>query len=312
MKRVITLLLSLASLYASEPILPIPLNIEYDAQKASLGRELFFDPRLSKDGSVACVNCHALPGSGVDPNPVSFGVGGAKGIFNSPTVLNAVFNFSQFWDGRAPDLETQAKGPIANGIEMALPLREAVAVLKDDDRYRERFATLYPDGITAENLVNAIAEFERTLITPNAPFDRYLRGEPNVLSPEALRGYELFKKRGCISCHNGINIGGNLYQKSGVFSEGKLEMHPEHFGRYNVTGREKDKYYFKVPTLRNVSLTAPYFHDGSVFDLETAVRTMMEYQLGIIPDPDEIRAIVAFLKTLEGDTPPFLIQEQSR
>jgi cytochrome c peroxidase len=290
----------------AEPITPIPQTIEYDKAKAKLGHKLFFEPRLSKDGTIACVNCHILPGSGADPNPVSFGVGGAKGIFNSPTVLNAVFNLSQFWDGRARDLKEQAKGPISNPIEMALPMEAAIETLKADEAYVKAFAKIYADGITPDNVVDAIAEFERALITPNARFDRYLRKEEGVLNEQELRGWELFQKRGCISCHNGINVGGNLYQKSGIFAQGKMEIHDEHFGRFFVTKKEKDKYYFKVPTLRNISLTAPYFHDGSTYSLKEAVEKMMEFQLGIIPDPEEVDDITAFLMTLEGETPAIL------
>lgn len=300
----LSLLLFLTFLHA-EPIKPIPLNPEYDKAKAQLGKQLFFDTILSKDYTIACVNCHFLPGSGADVSAVSIGVNGSKGDVNSPTVLNAVYNFSQFWDGRAKDLQDQAKGPIPNKIEMALPLSEAVERLKENKTYKANFKALYKDGVTVDNLTDAIAEFEKALTTPNSRFDQYLRGDTTALNDLELKGYTLFKEKGCVSCHNGVNIGGNLYQKSGIFSK-ELEIHPEHLGRFSVTKKEKDKYYFKVPTLRNIAKTAPYFHDGTTTTLKDAVEKMMQFQLGIIPVDSDVNALVAFLRTLDGDTPAIM------
>ncbi len=288
----------------SAAIEPIPQKIDYDKSKAALGKKLFYEARLSKDGTVACVNCHQLPGSGADVVAFSFGVNGAVGTINSPTVLNSGFNFVQFWNGRAEDLKAQAYGPISNPIEMANSMEAVVRMLKDDETYAQTFKSLYKEGVTPENIVDAIAEFERALITPNAPFDRYLRGEKGALDAQELKGYELFQSFGCITCHNGVNIGGNMYQKVGVFLP--YEDKTRNLGRYDVTKNEKDKYYFKVPSLRNIALTAPYMHDAKAVTLEDAVFEMFEHQVGDAYTQVEMDAIVAFLKTLTGEEPAVL------
>ena len=218
---------------------------------------------------------------------------------NAPTVLNAVFNFRQFWDGRAPDLKAQVKDPIRNPKEMGQDLDELVLKLKKHTAYRLAFEKVYTDGITKENIADAIAEYEKTLITPNGPFDRYLKGDKNAIGQEAKRGYALFKEKGCILCHNGVNVGGNLYNKFGVYKD----ANSTDLGRYNITGREEDRYIFKVPSLRNVARTAPYMHDGRFAKLRDAVSFMTQYQLGRYMEPEEIDAIVAFLKTLNGTLP---------
>ncbi|MCX8017761.1 MAG: c-type cytochrome, partial [Rhodocyclaceae bacterium] len=259
-------------------------------------------PRLSRDNSLACSGCHDLERGGVDHRPVSIGVGGAVGGINAPTVFNSAYNFVQFWDGRAATLEEQAAGPVHNPLEMDSNWPEVIAKLSADASYREAFAALYRDGITPANIVDAIATFERTLVTPDARFDRYLRGEQNVLTPLELEGWRRFRDLGCTSCHQGMLLGGNMFQKFGVLRDyfGNRPTTSADLGRYNVTGREEDRHVFKVPSLRNVALTAPYFHDASAADLAQAVATMGRHQLGRELSPRDIEAIVAFLHTLTG------------
>lgn len=286
-------------LFAEENLItPIPNEMHVDQSKALLGKKLFFDTRLSVDNSVACVSCHILEDGGDDNLPVSFGFKGQTGTRNAPTVFNAVFNFRQFWDGRAQNLQEQALGPIENPVEMAHRFENLIPQLKKTE-YKKLFDAIYPDGITRTNIANAIAEYEKTLITPNAPFDRYLKGDENAISQQAKEGYRLFKSKGCILCHQGINIGGNMYNKFGVFVEGNVTD----FGRFEVTHKERDRHFFKVPSLRNIEMTAPYFHDGHEPDLRQAVLTMSEYQLGRKMTKSEVDAIMAFLHTLNGELP---------
>lgn len=282
----------------AEPIEPIPLKAVYDKKIAALGKQLFFDPLLSKDGTISCATCHHLDNGGDDNLKFSFGINGQEGSINSPTVYNAVFNFRQFWDGRADDLQEQALGPIENPVEMGNSFENLIKTL-NASKYKKEFDRLYPEGITKETITHAIAEFEKALITPNAPFDRYLRGDKNAISANQKEGYELFKTKGCISCHHGQNVGGNLYNKFGVIENAKSAD----FGRYNVTKKERDKYFFKVPSLRNVAKTAPYFHDGRTSSLSEAVKIMARYQLGRPVTEKEVMKIVAFLSALNGELP---------
>lgn len=299
MKKNIILLLSLCSLVSGvELILPIPQSIDVDSAKASLGKDLFFDTRLSKNNTISCATCHQLENGGDDNMPVSIGINGYKGTINAPTVYNAVFNFRQFWDGRAKDLEEQATAPIENPVEMGHDMAALVNSLESSE-YKQKFANIYADGITPKNIANAIAEYEKTLITPNAPFDLFLKGYENALTLEQKEGYELFKTKGCIACHHGVNIGGNSYNKFGIFQESNVSD----FGRFNVTHKERDKYYFKVPSLRNVEYTAPYFHDGRTADLKEAVLIMAQYQLGRKITDEEANKITAFLRSLSGEIP---------
>ena len=286
-------------LHAETLIEPIPESINANWEKVKLGKKLFFDPLLSKDGTVSCATCHDLQNGGDDGLQFSFGIKGQKGSINSPTVYNAVFNFRQFWNGRARDLKEQVKGPIENPVEMGHSLQGAADSLKKDPAYQELFKKIYKDGITQENVTDAIAEFEKILITPNAPFDRYLRGEKDAISQKAKKGYQVFVSKGCILCHHGVNVGGSLFNKFGIFHRTKSDD----LGRYTVTGREEDKYVFKVPSLRNIDQTAPYMHDGSIKILRDAVLLMSQYQLGREITPQEIDAIVAFLKTLSAPVP---------
>lgn len=283
---------------ATEPIDPIPEAVEVDAKKAALGKKLFFDTLLSKDNTISCASCHILQDGGDDNQRVSFGIKGQQGPINAPTVYNSVFNFRQFWDGRAADLQEQAMGPVENPVEMGNSFANLINTLEKTP-YKQQFEALYKDGITKNNIADAIAEYEKTLITPNAPFDKYLKGDAYALTQEQKEGYELFKSKGCISCHHGRNIGGNMYNKFGVFQD----ANSSHLGRYNVTHKKRDKYYFKVPSLRNVAKTAPYFHDGRTSNLRTAVYFMAKYQLGRKITPQEVDKIVAFLQSLNGELP---------
>jgi len=280
--------------------------MKVNVKKAKLGKKLFFDPILSKDGTISCATCHDLQNGGDDGLKFSFGINGQKGNINSPTVYNSVFNFRQFWDGRAKDLKEQAKGPIENPVEMGHTMHGAVEVLRQSEKYVEIFHELYKEGISENTIVDAIAEFEKTLITVDAPFDKYLNGDQNAINEKAKKGYVLFKSKGCILCHNGVNVGGNLYNKFGIYEDSKSE----NLGRYNITKREEDKYVFKVPSLRNISLTAPYMHDGSVSTLNKAVELMTEYQLGRYMETGDTDAIVAFLKSLTGELPEIVRTKQ--
>jgi len=304
MLKIIIIFVSISLSLLAEAILPIPLKIDYNKGKADLGKKLFFDAGLSGDGTVSCASCHHLPGSGADITPFSFGINGMEGNIHSPTVLNASFNFAQFWDGRAKNLKEQAKQPIINPVEMGSSLSAVVSYVKTKPTYTTAFKANYQEGITEDNVVDAIAEFEKALYTPNAPFDRYLRGEKNALSKKEKEGYALFLDYGCISCHNGVNIGGNMYQQFGALSIYKSKK--GNLGRFNVTKNEADKYFFKVPSLRNIALSPPYLHDGGAKTLKDAISKMMEHQIGILPEAGDINKIEAFLKTLTGETPAIL------
>lgn len=285
-----------------EPIAPLPDNTDLDPRKVALGERLFHDARLSADDTLSCASCHALDKGGADRTAHSAGIGGALGKINAPTVFNSGFNFRQFWDGRAASLEEQAAGPVHNPIEMGSSWPQVLAKLKRDRSYPAEFAELYPGGLQSHNIQDAIAAFERSLVTPSR-FDRFLRGEQGALDAVEQAGYLLFKNYGCTACHQGVNVGGNMYQSLGIFGNffaDRGKDAPEDQGRYNVTRREEDRHSFKVPSLRNVALTAPYFHDGSVARLEEAIRFMGRYQLGRELDEDEVGRIAAFLKSLNG------------
>lgn len=285
-----------------EPILPLAPPVVAVPGRARLGEALFSDTRLSGDGTVSCASCHDLELGGMDRRDVSLGVGGARGSINAPTVFNSGLNFVQFWDGRAATLEEQAAGPIHNPVEMASGWPEVVARLEKDADYARQFGELYPDGLTPANIANAIAEFERTLVTTGARFDRYLLGDGQALSSQELEGYRRFKDYGCASCHQGVNVGGNMFQRFGVMGDyfARRQVSKPDLGRYNVTGQEEDRHVFKVPSLRNVALTAPYFHDASAATLDEAVSVMARFQLGRELSADDIDAITAFLRSLTG------------
>lgn len=295
MFKIICLILITTFLVAKEPITPIPLDIPVNTPKANLGKELFFDTILSKDNTLSCHSCHLLNQGGDDNSQFSVGIDGKVGNINAPTILNSTFNFVQFWNGRAKNLQEQAMGPITNPIEMGHSFEELIKKLEKTP-YKQKFDSIYKDGITPFNLTNAIAEYEKTLITPNAPFDKYLNGDENAISNETKQGYELFKTQGCIACHHGVNVGGNLYAKFGVISQ----LQSDSKGRYEVSKNELDEYYFKVPTLRNIELTAPYLHDGRIDNLEDTVKFMAHYQLGKSLTQEDVEKIVLFLKSLTG------------
>ena len=291
---------------ANEPVRPIDQVLEYDAAKAALGFALFHDTRLSVDNTVSCASCHALETAGVDNHQYSHGVDDQLGGVNAPTVFNAVYNFVQFWDGRAKTLADQAAGPPLNPVEMASEsFDQIINKLKADKKFVKEFTAVYPDGLTAENLTDAIEQFERTLVTPNSAFDKWLRGDDAALAADELEGYELFKKYDCATCHVGPNLGGQSYELMGLrrhyFAERGLELTHEDNGRYKETQLERDRHRFKVPGLRNVEHTWPYYHDGTRETLEEAVSDMGLYQSGVELSAQETDKITAFLKTLTGE-----------
>jgi cytochrome c peroxidase len=286
----------------AEPIKPIPEKIEYNRLKARLGKKLFMDSSLSKDGKISCLSCHNFY-SGADANPKSFGVDGAEGNMNSPTVFNAVFNFKQMWNGRARTLKEQVFLPLHNPKEMAIDEKKVLKYLNSSREYRELFKKIYNSPPSLESLADAIAEFEKALITPDSPFDKYLKKEHN-LTPKEMKGYMLFKKLGCIICHNGVNVGGNSYQKFGLVKDSKRTDGV--MDLYSITLNPFDRNIFKVPSLRNIEKTAPYFHDGHVKSLKMAIKLMAEYNFGFKLSKDDVDNIEAFLKTLTGKTPKIL------
>jgi len=289
-----------------EPLRPLPAPPQLNEEKVALGRLLFHDKRLSRDNSLGCVGCHDLARGGVDGLPRSIGVGGAVGGINAPSVLSAAYNFRQFWDGRAGTLEEQAGGPVTNPIEMASTWPEVLAKLGADPYLRKTFERLYAEGLSPASVVSAIADFERSLPRPSR-FDRWLAGDDSAISGEELAGYRVFKRHGCVACHQGVNVGGNLYQRFGIMENyfaGKKDDNPADLGRFNVTKREEDRHLFKVPSLRNVALTAPYFHDASAATLEEAVTVMGRYQLGLDLPRQDVTLIVAFLHSLSSEATP--------
>ena len=297
--------LAFAAAAHGEPIKPIPEDNGTDGDKAALGRMLFHDTRLSKDDTVSCASCHELSSGGDDGRRVSVGIDDSPGLVNSPTVFNAGSNFKQFWDGRAETLSDQIDGPVQSAIEMGSLWPEVVAKLFQDEQYPGLFADIYPDGINRTNIKDALAEFIKSLTTPNSRFDRWLKGESDAITPLEKRGYTLFKFYGCVSCHQGANVGGNMFQVFGVINEffkRRGNITEADMGRYNITGNEADMHAFKVPSLRMAAHTAPYLHDGSAATLRDAVDAMFEFQLGReAPDQDK-DAIVAFIETLAGES----------
>jgi cytochrome c peroxidase len=276
-------------------------------EKTELGRMLWFDPRLSASGILSCNSCHNLAAGGSDNIETSIGHGWQKGPRNSPTVLNSVFNVAQFWDGRAEDLRTQAKGPIQAAVEMAATPEHVINVLKSIPEYQNRFRTAFPgesDPVTFDNVAKAIEGFEATLITPAARFDQFLEGNATILNEQEKRGLKLFMETGCSGCHSGVNLGGQDYFPFGVVERpGSDILPPEDKGRFAVTKTASDEYVFRAVPLRNVELTVPYFHSGKVWNLEQAVAIMGVAQLGKELTPQETSDIAAFLRTLTGQQP---------
>ena len=295
-----------AGALAQEPIQPIAPVKEINLAQVELGKKLFFDPRLSKSGFISCNSCHNLSMGGTDNLKTSIGHNWQQGPINSPTVLNSSMNLAQFWDGRAADLKEQAGGPIANPGEMAFTHTLAVDVLTSIPEYVTEFKQVFgTDKIDIDQVTVAIAEFEKTLVTPNSRFDQWLLGDKDALTADEMVGYKLFKDSGCVACHNGPAVGGNSFQKMGVVKPYKTTNPAE--GMSGVTGKDEDRFKFKVPTLRNVELTYPYFHDGEAETLTESVDVMGRLQLGKKFSDKENAQIVAFLKTLTGDQPSFLL-----
>ena len=299
LKKLFVLLMLALVLFSNEPIVPIQIDKTLNKEKVKLGEKLFFDVRLSKDSTISCGSCHVIELGGVDNLEKSFGVNGATGVINTSTVLNSRYNFVQFWDGRARTLEEQIEGPVHNPVEMASNWKETLHKLNQDQYYIDSFKAIYSDSIKVEYIKDAIAEYERSLITPSR-FDRYLLGKKDAITEAEKRGYNLFKDYGCSSCHQGKNIGGNMYEKMGVFQPYFQDKNitDADKGRYNLTKNEVHLHEFKVPTLRNIALTYPYLHDGSVKTLEEMVRLMAKYQIGQEISDNEVTDIVYFLKSL--------------
>ena len=275
--------------------------------KVQLGRTLFHDLRFSRAQDVSCNSCHTLEKFGVDGQPMSTGFKGQKGGRNSPTVLNAAGHFVQFWDGRSPDVEDQAKGPVLNPVEMAMKSdKDVVVMLKSIPGYGPLFTAAFPgdkDPVSWDNFAKAVGAFERKLSTP-AKFDAYLKGDEKALSDDEKKGLVAFIDTGCTACHMGALLGGSMYQKAGLVKPWPTDKDA---GRFGVTKNEAEKFFFKVPSLRNVEKTAPYFHDGSVASLEEATKMMGRHQLGKELTDAETATIVTFLKTLTGELPKDLI-----
>ncbi|MCW8944956.1 MAG: c-type cytochrome [Sedimenticola sp.] len=288
---------------ANQPILPILPYISANQTKVQLGEKLFHEPMLSENGRVSCSSCHNLKTAGHDGLPTSIDIRGGMDELNTPTLFNASLNYSLSWTGHIKTLEEQIETVMHNPKHMGSSWERAMGRMRADKTYQGLFQSIYPDGVTDEAVIDALSEYERTLITPDSPFDRYLKGELNAINKQAKAGYELFKSYGCISCHQGQNVGGQLFAKFGLFRSffnEKDKLTNADLGRYRVTGKAVDRHVFRVPSLRNVARTAPYFHDGSITTLPDAVRYMGDLQLGRrIPDED-VGLIVSFLESLTG------------
>jgi cytochrome c peroxidase len=290
----------------AEPIAPVPAVAPLDSAKVRLGERLFRDARLSRDNKLACVSCHRLDRSGDDNQAQSIGADGRPLDFNTPTVFNAALSFRLDWRGNFRTLEEQAEAVLLDTRLMATSWAALIAKLRADRTYRDAFDAAYGQPPARPLVLDALATFERSLVTPRAPFDRYLRGESDAIGPADKRGYELFKSHGCVACHQGVNVGGNLFQHFGVFDDPVVAGPPTlaDLGRFALTGKAEDRSVFRVPSLRNVARTAPYFHDGRVATLEQAVEEMARTQLGRRIAPQDVDLIVRFLHTLTGEYRP--------
>ena len=291
----------------NEPLQPLEKPTGLDPARVALGRQIFEDKKLSQNNSVSCATCHDLERGGTKNVALSMpGVSGKTLPIRIPSIIGSGLNFAQFWNGRAKTLEDQIEGPTHDPDEMASSWPEIVQKLKASPEYTKAFQRIYHSAPTPDAIRNAIATFERSIVYIDSPFDQYLRGDGSAISSEAKQGYQLFKNLGCASCHQGQNVGGNMFQKFGIVDDyfaKRGHISEDDFGRYNVTHDENDRYYFKVPSLRNVALIGPYFHDGSAQTLENGVDTMAVYQLGHTLSSDERGKIVAFLQTLTGKPP---------
>jgi cytochrome c peroxidase len=335
-KTVVILLLSLITPFfpdqrglAQEALpdgVPVPGNNPMTPGKIELGKKLFFDPRLSLSGNISCNSCHNVMAGGDDSRPLSLGFRAQLGGRNAPTVWNAAFQSVQFWDARATTLEEQAKGPMINSVEMAMPNHQQIIATRLAkipgyvEEFKKVFGTKDGDPLTIDHVAKAIATYERTLVTRKSPFDRYIKGDAKAMSDLAIRGYETFRKVGCVSCHSGVNFSGPqlplgtpFLQKFPLFADTSIEQKYgflKDLGRAEVTKNESDKHLYRVPTLRNIAQTAPYFHNGKVSDLDEAIRIMGKVQLNKVLAKNEVLAIAAFLK--EGLTGEFPAQTLPR
>ncbi len=287
-----------------EPLQPVAKPRVLNQDKVALGYKLFQDKRLSSKGDVSCGTCHVLNRGGVDGESHAVGGDTSRGRINTPSIYNSANNFRWYWDGRATTLEAQVDESITSLTELGAEWHEVLSTLASISEYQPLFSRLYPENrIQKEHVIDALVEFERSVVTPDAAFDRFLFGDEQALSIEQRNGYQLFKSYGCIACHQGGNVGGNMFQLFGVmgdfFADREIILEAD-LGRFNVTGNEDDKYRFRVPSLRNVALTAPYFHDGTADTLEQAVMVMATFQLGRPISLDDAQLIVAFLHSLSG------------
>lgn len=295
--------------FIHEPVQPLMDSLPVNPAKVALGYKLYHDVRLSANNTVSCATCHPLDKAGVDGLKTSTGIYDQKGGINAPTVYNSALNtVGQFWDGRAKDLQAQAGGPPLDALEMGSNWEQIVGKLKNDKEMFKEFASLYVEGITEQTITDAIAEFEKTLLTPNSRFDRYLKGDKTALTVDEIKGYELFKTNNCATCHVGINLGGQSFEYMGIvndyFKDRGTPLHDnKDYGHFNLTKDSTDFQRFKTPTLRNVALTAPYLHDGTALTLQDATKAMLTYQTGKEVSESEIDLIVAFMNTLTGENP---------
>ncbi|NOT83756.1 MAG: c-type cytochrome [Methylococcaceae bacterium] len=284
-----------------EPLAPLPLTAPENSKRTALGERLFQDRRLSGQNTRSCATCHPLERGAMDGRTRAEAADGVSILRNTPTLFNVGFNFFFNWDGVVTTLEAHTEKVMLNPKVMQATWPLLLARLGADPEYQRDFGLAYPNGLTQANVVDAVTHFERSLITPNARFDRFLRGETNALSADEQQGHHLFNSLGCVACHQGINIGGNLFQKFGIFGTPKDGAKVADDGRYTVTHRERDRGVYRVPSLRNVAVTAPYFHDGRAPTLAVAVDTMAQYQLGKALPAHERDLLVLFLKTLTGE-----------
>lgn len=303
---------------SEEPVSALPSASQFDPAKAELGERLFNDTRISLDGTISCATCHVLEEGGADhaDERVSEGINGLKGGVNAPTVYNSEFNVRQFWNGRAEDLREQAEGPATNPVEMGDQTWDQICGrLSGDKALVKEFEALYPgEGLTRMTVTGAIAEFEKTLITPDCPFDLYLKGDEGAVSKEELLGYEKFKENACATCHTGVILGGRSFEYLDIFGDyfsdrdPQIEYNSDDDGLKGFSGNPEDLHKYKVPGLRNIALTAPYYHDGTCLALEDAVRSMAKYELGKDISEDDVRSIVAFMNTLTGKNPHLTLE----
>lgn len=298
---------------SGEPVCAIPSSVPFDPARAELGERMFNETAISLDGTITCASCHILENGGADhaDERVSEGIYGLKGGVNAPTVYNSDFNVKQFWNGRAADLREQAEGPATNPVEMGdQTWDQIVARLSADKALVKEFEALYPgEGLTRETVTGAIAEFERTLITPDSRFDLYLKGDENAITAEELAGYAKFKENACATCHTGVILGGRSFEYLDIYGDyfgdrsAEIEYNSDDDGLKGFTGKDEDLHKYKVPGLRNVAMTAPYFHDGTFQTMEEAVRAMAKYELGKEISDSDVQSIVSFMKTLTGRNP---------